>query len=529
MLCSCFAPGDATRRARVHAADGGGASSTTGSKANGRAAIGGPEPKKMDRNNKKKRDTRGSDRTLYSPESEWIEGNTHEFACEPKAGKNKKIFDTVSKLERTPPALHFQKLRDEFLHDATLCKTIGRWEAGECDGLWIDEAQTQTALGALPASLPPHMRGKPIFQWFMEQLEGGSTLQSVLPTCIYHDKQVLVFAPAGFRGDAEADALSLEACHAAGADGNLPGGICLQTMADRLTKTPLTMNPTSLNRAGGAALMSHAHLLIVPRRRIYNAVTLKESDVALVRHMEKVGRAAVRALLRADGRTEHKTVETLEHVPTTLEELASATYLPGGLGMSMGCAARLATDISTTFHVYPQQSIGWLHMHAFCGSLLTRGFDSMDEKARQKTAGLSGSAAGFPKNIPSSIILAWLERTPSTVPLPPVDINQVLRALNAALIIQHVWRSFLEQKRKSGRKGLSRRALRESIAGEKKLRDMPRASVYRIKLPWAGPTSVRSSSLLAGEMSIAEESSAEDTTWKKHRRHRLFEGGWCHV
>ena len=54
------------------------------------------------------------------------------------------------------------------------------------------------------------------------------------------------------------------------------------------------------------------------RSRIYNAVTLELKHVKLVRHMEHVGRACVRAMLKADGRTEQGTVLPIASVPSTL-------------------------------------------------------------------------------------------------------------------------------------------------------------------------------------------------------------------
>jgi len=371
---------------------------------------------------------------------------------------------TLMSIERTPPALHFQALRHEYYNDAALVQAVARWERHETEALWLDEGETTVALGGLPPSLPGHMRGKPIFQCFLERLADGAPLTAVLPTAIYQDAHCLVFSPAGFRGDAEADAALLEGC-----EGDV------QLLADRLTKTPLTMNPTSLNLGSHAALMSHAHLLVIPRKRIYNAVTLTEADATLIRHLEAVGRAAVRALLHADGRTAAKTVEPLADVPSTLPELAAVSYLPGGLGLSSSCARLAAQRIATTFHVYPQQSIGWLHMHAFCSGVLTRAFDHMDDKARLK---LVGGSSGFPKNIPSSIVASMLEGKPAQMPSIPVDVHDVLRAIKAASIVQQVWRTYLEAKR-SGKCGLSKESLHASLRDKPHLRDIPRASTER--------------------------------------------------
>ena len=192
---------------------------------------------------------------------------------------------------------------------------------------------------------------------------------------------------------------------------------------------------------------------------------------------------------RADGRNKEKAVEPLEHVCTSVDDLPNwrPGYLPGGLSLAEE-AAKAVEDagIETALHSHPHQSIGWLHMHAFCGAMLTRNFDSMNDHARQKCI---GELTGVPKNIPASIIIAMLEGTPAHVPLPPVDYHQVQRAINAASIIQHVWRHFSVHKQQCGR-GLSKRALRESLRGRPNLRDMPRASIARIRMDDPAPAFV---------------------------------------
>ena len=431
------------------------------------------------------------------------EYSTYEVTGVQKARVGKHLRETLASLEQTPPVMHFQALRATFFADEVLSNAVHLWESGQADALWLDATCSQAALGALPATLPvPRMRGKPIFQCFLEQIEAGTPLHQVFPTIVYCDSECMVFSPAGFKGNQKADETLLKA-----AQGDA------QAIADGLTRTPLTMNPTSLNKGKGAALMSHAHLLVIPRRRIYNAVTLKESHINLVKHMEKVGRAAVRSLLQADGCMPNGTVEPLERVPADLDELASASYLPGGLGMSQSSAAKLASDIATTFHVYPQQSIGWLHMHAFSGSMLTRAFDLMDDLARQKLVatgkkpcGANDTRTGFPKNIPSSVIVAMLEGTPARVPLPPVDINQVMRANDAAVVIQHAARTLAYRKsdvRSSRGHSFGSSTSLPAGSGSQtihRLRDMPRASMHRQWQPGDFLTRPKSSfNMLASE------------------------------
>ena len=86
------------------------------------------------------------------------------------------------------------------------------------------------------------MRGKPIFQYMLEQVEQGKPLQQVFSSVIYADEQCIVFSPSGFKGRPAADKAVYDA-----AKGDL------QQIADGLTKTPLTMNPVSQNHGQAVA------------------------------------------------------------------------------------------------------------------------------------------------------------------------------------------------------------------------------------------------------------------------------------
>jgi len=312
----------------------------------------------------------------------------------------------------------FVAQRAAFLADAVLASAVRGWEAGETEGIFLDAAHSTAAAGTMPAKAPPHMRGKPIFQCLLEDVAKGTKLAAAFTTVLYADDECVVFIPSGFKGrqeDGQRDEDVLEAFQASAlqqlqhsADSRARGkaiGELAQATLDQLTRTPLGMNPSSLAQGGGAALMSLAHALVIPRRRIYNAVTLTAEDAPLIKHLEAVGRAVVAALLRADGRTARQTVEPLAAVPSSLEELEAAAYLPGGLCLGSECAAQLATATATTFHVHPMQSVGWLHMHAYCDALRTSAFHAMDEKARHKVLP-HGAGDGYPKNTSSAVVLA---------------------------------------------------------------------------------------------------------------------------
>lgn len=202
-------------------------------------------------------------------------------------------LETLAALDTKPPAMHFQALQDAFLSDVALAAAVDDWESGMTDTMWLDEAKRVPVPGALP------FNGKAVFQMFLENVGNGSALQEQFATILYQDEECIAFTPAGFQGQqAEGSAKDeqvLEAFHTDsaahdGADKAKAKAVAklAQTAVDHLTRTPLTMNPTSFNHGGNSALMSHAHVLVIPRRRIYNAVTLRESDAPLVRHMEQV-------------------------------------------------------------------------------------------------------------------------------------------------------------------------------------------------------------------------------------------------
>lgn len=350
-----------------------------------------------------------------------------------------------------PDSLHYKLLRDIFNEDVHLTSVVQEWEAGRSATLFLDAAEEGVADGVLPSSLPPALRGKPIFQALLEQVEcGDKALSQAFPSVIYGDAQCVAFTPAGFRGDVNRNAAAVDAIRHKHKKLNVAAA--MQELTESLCLTPLTMNPVSSNQGKCAALMSHAHVLVIPRERKYNAVTLTSADVPLIRHLQLVGKACVRALLRADGRDEHGLASALGQVPQTLAELAAAPYLPGGLSLGEECARQIGgsgsiSEPETTFHVYPQASIGWLHLHASCAKLRTAAHAKSDLKARGKVV---GERDGFPKNIRADDIVSVLLSAPAPpgVKPEPVGVWDVLRAIRAASIMQKEARRYLRRRRK---------------------------------------------------------------------------------
>ena len=66
-----------------------------------------------------------------------------------------------------------------------------------------------------------------------------------------------------------------------------------QAMVNKLTLTPLALNPTSYHHGGHSALQSLVHVLVMPKQRIFNAVTLQRRHVPLIKHMRRLESRAV--------------------------------------------------------------------------------------------------------------------------------------------------------------------------------------------------------------------------------------------
>jgi hypothetical protein len=136
------------------------------------------------------------------------------------------------------------------------------------------------------------------------------------------------------------------------------------------------INPPCQRTGNDRALMSLVHVLVIPKERIYNAVSLETHHLPLLERMQTMGQEVVRRL--ADG-------------PPELE-CSAAWMARGGYAGPDGSALQspdphvsvLPGDMSqdpprreivSAFHVEPHQSQDWLHMHVFSGPHATDGFD----------------------------------------------------------------------------------------------------------------------------------------------------------
>jgi len=161
------------------------------------------------------------------------------------------VVDALQK--RGPDQARFSFKRRCFDEDEALASAVRRWEAGETDTIYIDAEGLKSAHGCLPAMLPPLLRGKPIFQCFLEQLDSGEkSLTQAFPSVIFCDDQCVAFLPAGFRGTSGSAERNAAAFAGFVSSAHESGGKVTPAMQQELmnstTLTPLTINPSSMNQ-----------------------------------------------------------------------------------------------------------------------------------------------------------------------------------------------------------------------------------------------------------------------------------------
>lgn len=182
---------------------------------------------------------------------------------------------------------------------------------------------------------------------------------------------------------------------------------------------PHRLQPVSFKRGGESGRSSLAHVLVIPKRRIYNAITLTKADTPLVLYMDAVGRRVLVALVAADssavgttaanpappaGTDKHTFVaHASNHFPSNEASnvkfplLTSAELgvhpdtmgfdaiapellargdrsMVGGLDLAPDSAIALAWGdaVFSGFQTAPYHSVGWLHMHVMSLPLRTQ-------------------------------------------------------------------------------------------------------------------------------------------------------------
>jgi hypothetical protein len=246
-----------------------------------------------------------------------------------------------------------------FYTDQKLVKTIMEWECGKRDDLRIEGEPLHGVL----------VNGMPLFQFLDISKgfsEGGTT--------VAESENCFAIVPAGFRGG----------------------------------PTFNTMNPVKFSIGEYSAMMSLCHLLIVPKNeRIYNALTLEKCHLTLISEMEDLGARALMKLIEgtasdpgsirwqlAQSGTLKMNDDTEMNIQVTNDDFNdSCKDSFNGLldGRMDAILEECKSQMRFSFHLGTMASIGYLHMHAYLGNLLTVAHDKMEDKARKE---------GVPKNTP---------------------------------------------------------------------------------------------------------------------------------
>jgi hypothetical protein len=143
----------------------------------------------------------------------------------------------------------------------------------------------------------------------------------------------------------------------------------------------------------GRAGMSFVHLLVLPKKRhIYNAVSLRATDIPLLEAMAagvrefvagEVRRAYIAIRIKAQlGRNAmfKDNIEMRELLEADIEAYEEDDNAPN--------------ELEFYFHVHPNHSVGYLHMHAIAGNMRAHSATSHDNK-----------------NTPLDVVIDVLEKT----------------------------------------------------------------------------------------------------------------------
>jgi hypothetical protein len=230
--------------------------------------------------------------------------------------------------------------RNQFRKNTDQKEEIEAWENGLLDSFRGD------IKGIIPSM------GKSVFQMCFDP----DNTKFEFTTLLEETDEYIVIVPAGYRSDR--------------------------------APTYKTTNPPMSRIGGNSALMSLVHVLVIPKRRIYNALTLWKKDIPLVKKMQSVADKWVRYLSTADDRVPFSKAWMLDGLISANPELQEEfKIVPEDMSLVNNSRTPFClygtlhpdnVPVATTFHI--NHSIGWLHMHGFANNLLTTGYDIHHEK-----------------------------------------------------------------------------------------------------------------------------------------------------
>ena len=202
---------------------------------------------------------------------------------------------------------------------------------------------------------------KPAFQLCMQNLDNPKA-KFKFTTILERTKDYIVIVPAGYRPNSNNKSLKYP------------------------VDTFNSVNPASCRLGGNSALMSLVHVLVIPMKRIYNGITLKKKDMSLVKNMQKAARKWVYYLSNADVNQNYSKEWVLNgNIVNECSRYIKNYYKIKNEDMSQTINTNIhkkitMEDVSTTFHLHPNHSVGWLHMHGFVKDFATTGYDLHSHK-----------------------------------------------------------------------------------------------------------------------------------------------------
>lgn len=116
------------------------------------------------------------------------------------------------------------------------------------------------------------------------------------------------------------------------------------------------VNERTVSSEGGVMCSSIFHLLAVPRRRVYNAVTLRAPDVGLVQRM--VAACNEFALLNADACVAEQIRQAGPERAAEFSRRASGAWRDF-------LRSKEPLRLGFFFHAHPDHTVGHLHLHCF--------------------------------------------------------------------------------------------------------------------------------------------------------------------
>lgn len=122
-------------------------------------------------------------------------------------------------------------------------------------------------------------------------------------------------------------------------------------------------------------LMSYCHFLLIPKRRIYNAVSLKITDLPLLLYMKYVGNKIMKTLLTSNYDS-NKKLNNMSYKDLKYMGFNYNKNLRTGLGLSIKSAKQQYKSLQFSVHLSPKHSVSYLHIHCYIENLM---LDTVDK------------------------------------------------------------------------------------------------------------------------------------------------------